>query len=77
MYFQCALASKKSRTTNILFYTLSILYVLSTFNFVTDLVVLVLEVSKQSYLFEYQFFINKKILFCRSDRLNSKLTQIH
>ena len=31
--------------TNILFYTLSLLYVLSTFNFVTDLAVLILEVS--------------------------------
>ena len=46
MYIQCK--PDKSRTSTILFYTLCLLYVLSTATIVADLVALILQVSNNS-----------------------------
>ena len=55
MYLQCP--SRKSKLSIILFYTLCLLYVLSTATFVSDLVSIVLEVSNNSIpSVTYHFF---------------------
>ena len=53
MYLQCIW--KKPRKAIILFYAVSLLYVLSTASFVTDLVALILEVSNNSICKNYHF----------------------
>ena len=48
MYFQCQSNEPTSRTTTIVFYAICLLYVLSTVNFISDLLALILGVSNNS-----------------------------
>ena len=48
MYFQCQSNKSTAMTTTIVFYAICLLYVLSTVNFVCDLVALILLVSNNS-----------------------------
>ena len=61
MYFQFQLESKKStgRKTTIVSYAVCLLYVLSTVNFVSDLVALILEVSNSSICSKNNLLYNR------------------
>ena len=48
VYFQFQSNESTGRTTTIVFYAIGLLYVLSTLNFVSDFVALILEVSNNS-----------------------------
>ena len=56
MYLRCP--SNKSRTTTILFYALSLLYVLSVATIVSDMVSFILEVSNNSICKNIIFLIS-------------------
>ena len=59
MYFklQCVLVSKESRTTNIIFYALCLLYVLSTASVVCDLLVYIIQLSN-NFICKYIIFLS-------------------
>ena len=48
LYFQCLSNESTGRTATIVFYAICLLYVLSTVNFVSDLVAVIFEVSNNS-----------------------------
>jgi hypothetical protein len=59
MYLQCP--SKKSRTAFTLFYALCLLYVLCTASMVTDLLVLILNVSNNSICEEFFYQLCRRV----------------
>ena len=48
MYFQCQSNKSTGRTTTTVFYAICLLYLLSTFSFVSDFVALIFDVSNNS-----------------------------
>ena len=56
MYLQCQSNNSTDRTPTVVFYAICLLYVLSTANFVSDLVALIVEVSNNSICSENFMF---------------------
>ena len=69
MYLQCP--SRKSGTAIVVFYAVSLLYVLATVCFVTDLVALIIDVSNNSICKHTIFFITDSCAGAMGDRIAS------
>ena len=75
IYLQCPSKQSRTLTTNIVFYTLCLLYIFCTVSFVGDLVVYAYAVSSNNPIYENNHFYHQlRSLVSIRYRLNFQLT---